>query len=143
LLLRARSDGADDGGRDTGMPSKRTVYAATSGSYSDYAVDALFERREDAERYVAAGLAEDIEEIPLYAEMPQLYTVYTATIGKRGPGRSVGQLRTTSYVTTDEPEHKTGDSDWMVTAEGPDRERVVKSVRDRYARWKAQQEGIS
>ena len=122
----------------------RTVYAVSSGEYSDYYVGCVFERREDAERYVEVGLGDRIEEMTLYSEMPTIYTAYTATITKRGgPWGQAGALRTSDYRTVGEPQHKPSETDWDFSAIGPDRERVLKSVSDRYAAWKAQQEGVA
>lgn len=128
------------------MPSSRTIYAASSGSYSDYGVSCLFEQKEHAERYVAAGLAEFVEEFEIYSEMPELFTKWSAAIDKpggQGFGMAPGRLRVRSSSTTEEPKHSFYENDYRVGAEGPDKERVVKSVTDRYARWKAEQEGIS
>lgn len=122
----------------------RTVYAVTSGCYSDYTVVGIFDREQDAHEFVAAGMAEEVEEMTLYSAMPTIYTAYTATIMKRGGSwGQAGSLRVTDHRSTEEPKHTPADSDWSVTASGPDRERVVKSVTDRYAAWKAQQEGVA
>jgi hypothetical protein len=123
---------------------KSVVYAVTSGAYSDYSVHCVFVRREDAEQYVALGLGEDIEEMDLHATMPEVFTVYTAQIVRQGDHyRQAGELQESSYRTTRRPEHKTSEWAWAFQAIGPDRERVIKSVRDRYAARKAQQEGVA
>lgn len=44
----------------------RTIWAVSSGEYSSWNVNALFERREDADAAVAAGFGEDVQEYPLY-----------------------------------------------------------------------------
>lgn len=51
----------------------RTVYVVTSGEYSDYSVDAVFEDRGDAEAY--AGKWGQVEEYPMFApgDDPQDY----------------------------------------------------------------------
>lgn len=130
---------------DSAQSSARIVYAASSGEYSDYHVDCVFEREEDAKRYVAAGLADRYEELTLYSEMPTLYTIYSARINKVGGGYwgQAGAFREWSHITTQEPKHKPTEIEWYFEAEGPDRERVIKSVRDRYAAWKAHQEHVA
>lgn len=125
-------------------PSSRTVYAVSSGSYSDYTVDCVFERREDAERYVELKMGERVEEMTYFAEFPAVHRKYSATVYKQGGmWGQAGAMRLEDWMTTDEPEHRYADSNFAVTAEGPDKERVIKSVRDRYATWKAEQEGVS
>jgi hypothetical protein len=124
--------------------SKRTVFAASSGCYSDYSVVAIFERRADAEEFVAAGMAEDVEEMDYFSEMPPVYTVYTVWISKQGGSwGQAGALNSFSNRTTDEPKHETDETPRTFKAVGPDKERCIKSVRDRYAAWKARREGVS
>lgn len=78
----------------------RTVYAVTSGSYSDHHVLALFERREDAAAAVAAGLgatnydtANDIEEFTLFpaAALPRKVGYWAAYLGLKGDGSPDGR----------------------------------------------------
>ncbi len=63
-----------------------TIYLVTSGSYSDYSVDAVFDSREKAETFVAYQRAHDtlsdIEERDLnapYDRLTQGYQVYTVS----------------------------------------------------------------
>lgn len=44
------------------MNKTKTIYAASSGEYSDYGVDCLFETKEDAEIYVKEGHSKYVEE---------------------------------------------------------------------------------
>ena len=60
--LRAESKGCD-------FISK--VYVVTSGEYSDYSIDAVFDNREDAEVYCALGYGEMVEEYELHSEAPK------------------------------------------------------------------------
>lgn len=121
--------------------NQRVIYAISSGEYSDYNVHCSFERKEDAERFVAAGMGDCVEELTLFASMPQIYTVYSARINTEGT--RFGELVVTSYPTTVEPTHQPMVSNWGFQASGPDRERVVKSVVDRYTAWKAREQGIA
>lgn len=124
----------------------RTVYMVTSGEYSDYDVVAIFEHEADAERYVEARMGERVEEMTLHAEFPTIHTVYRATIYKHGGGgrtATPGELRETHWRSDKRPEHRFSETNWAFEAEGPDRERAVKSVSDRYAKWKAEQAGVA
>lgn len=44
----------------------RKVYLASEGAYSDYQIVGAFTRREDAEKYVADGMADGVEEFELH-----------------------------------------------------------------------------
>jgi hypothetical protein len=127
------------------------VYAIVSGEYSDYHVERIFARRDDAEAYIAAMgpqssyAALDIEEFDYHPPgcVPTIYTRYNARVW---PDRCL-EIEQTSERTTTEPVHTPIEQfrpDWsFIGASGPDRERVLKSVSDRLAKWKAQREGIA
>lgn len=57
-----------------------TVYAVTTGSYSDHSVGPIFTKHDDAERYKAEIGGDDIEEFELSSRLPAktrtLYTTY-------------------------------------------------------------------
>lgn len=126
------------------QPTARTVFMVTSGCYSDYGVDAIFEQREDAERFVEMELGEDVSEIEIYSGMPEVYTVYTARISKHGGFHGqAGHLTVTNHRAVNPHEHTPSEWDHAIQAIGPDRERVIKSVRDRYAAWKAGEEQVT
>jgi hypothetical protein len=127
-----------------------TVYAISSGEYSDYSVERIFERKEDAEKYIAAMgntgyRALEVEEFEFHpaGDVPTVYTSYYASIHPE----QYDEIRQSSERTTTKPEHCASGLDepgmvWIF-ASGPDRERVLKSVSDRLAKWKAQREGIA
>lgn len=123
------------------------VYAVSSGTYSDYTVHELYESREDAEA-IAKVFGYEVEEFDYYpaGSRPTIYKSYSARIYKHDTSTyraRAGQLDVRDFNVTEEPKHNAGEWDAMFYADGPDRERVVKSVTDRYAAWKAQQEGIA
>ncbi len=63
------------------MPEPRIVYAVTSGEYSDYRVEAIFEMQAGAEQAQRAGLGDGIIEITYYpagAPGPTAVTVWRA-----------------------------------------------------------------
>ena len=62
--------------------SYKTIYIVTSGEYSDYRIDAVFDTKDLAEAYVAAGAEQPyykkhIEEYPLnkYVDLDYMYRV--------------------------------------------------------------------
>jgi hypothetical protein len=56
----------------------RTVYAVSSGCYSDYRVEALFEDEKDAEAFRMAGGGDEVEEFPYHAAGAKVVRVYRA-----------------------------------------------------------------
>lgn len=59
---------------------KQSVWAASSGSYSDYRIGCLFTTEEEAEAYVSTGAEGFVEEFALYSDgqQPRIYMVYSA-----------------------------------------------------------------
>lgn len=127
-----------------------TVYAITTGSYSDYRVERIFETRKDAEAFVTSMGGEgkwdplQIEEFDFHpaGSLPTVYTEYAV---RCWPDRD-DEIQESSERTTDKPRHtpyEHHDRHVYFACIGPDRERCLKSVSDRVAKWKAEQEGIA
>lgn len=59
----------------------KSVYAVTSGCYSDYSVHAVFEDKPDAQAHAAQISSGDVEEMPYYpkGERPEMVTIWTAS----------------------------------------------------------------
>ena len=122
-----------------------TVWGASSGSYSDYGVNAVFERKEDAEQYVKDGLADNVEEFDFYPagfRVPHL-TVHRARITDR---HTEIELTERSRVDIDgaaerrykRPQARTIDNredgqGWIIYADCTDRQAAIKAVSDRAA----------
>lgn len=127
------------------------VYAITTGSYSDYRVERIFEARKDAETFVTSmGGGNQWE--PLHVEefnfhpVGDLPIVYTEYAVRCWPDRDE-EIQQTSERTTIKPkhtplEHISGKHTYFACL-GPDKERCLKSVSDRVAKWKAEQAGIA
>lgn len=133
----------------------RKVWTVTSGAYSDFRVEAIFETEADAKVAVANGFGEDVNEMTLYpaGSRPQKRIEWRvwATVGdkpendqepydrlgiewnlidsKRAPKRPRVDQRKTGLGVT-------------VTAWSSDREAALKAVSDRYAQPKAEREGL-
>lgn len=133
------------------IDDKRTCYAVTSGEYSDYGVDRIFELREDAEAYIAKmGGGFDVEEFDYHpaGTGPVPHTQYSARWREWDEAAGIVE---SSRQTTEPPKHR-GAEHYGVPpypgrayfyASGPDRERVRKSVSDHVARYKAERDGIA
>lgn len=130
----------------------KTIYAVSSGEYSDYSVHAAFEREEDAQQYADRRTTHSetfrVEDLPFYGpgEVPPVHTLYYAHIAKdpgtyrtRGEAH-VSETRVEGLAPKFRPSRETP---WGFTASGPDRERAIKSVKDHYMQWKAREEGIA
>jgi hypothetical protein len=122
------------------------AYAITTGSYSDYRVDCIFERQEDAEEFLKKMMDNDmrVEKFDFHPanQIPNVYTEYFA---RCWPKRS-DEIRQIAERTTVKPRHtplEDVDSNFVYfSCSGPDKERCLKSVSDRVAKWKADQAGI-
>lgn len=71
-----------------------TVWAASSGAYSNYEVICVFEKRDDAEAYVADGGAERVEELQMWpaGSRPERITYWYADWNPHH-GLSIGDRR--------------------------------------------------
>lgn len=138
--------------------SKTSVWAVSSGSYSDYGVSCVFATEELANQYadrmnVGTGFRDFfVEEFDFYDDLPPMHVVWTAEqhVWKDGPyGADPPDLCTRSSVSVgDAPKFETGTRlagrhSPVVWARGTDRERCVKSVADRITQLRAEREGIA
>ena len=140
----------------------RTIYVVTEGSYSDYGILTTFERREDAEQFVAdykaLGRYPDdpgIEAYDLHGEGETPHRVdflLMRGIVERGELRDVSERSHAAWSYThdipgDIPEKRvkvTVDAAWSahvkaVTAMGRDHAEVRKAFRDRVAKVRSEQ----
>jgi|HubBroStandDraft_6_1064221.scaffolds.fasta_scaffold00417_30 hypothetical protein len=132
---------------------KRTIYAVTEGSYSDYSIEACFEAEADAEAFVAAGGGDSVEEFDLLPPGVGIATVYTAEwhrpyyVEEREMESPLVQQRIEADVSGDlakryqrpvTAEHMNRGplKAPLFVAECTDREAAIKSVMDRAAAWR-------
>lgn len=127
---------------------RRTVWAVTSGSYSDYSVMAIFETREDADE-VAKRHGDDVEEMTFYTAGDHSYRTtvsWVSTIKVRADGTFKGEPRTerlTHSIRDDdgllhEPVEvqrwtRNPDSDFVIRVESLAEDKAIKGVKDRAA----------
>lgn len=134
------------------MSEPKTVYSVSSGSYSDYRVEKLFESREDAERFADGGGGQYtdgfVEEFQLYPAGTEGYEVWRAM---GWTSRGLDEIRIESSRAMQpgprRPEVRThpmlgirgmGDPGYFVSASCADRNAAIKSVKDRIAQMIAQ-----
>ncbi len=136
------------------------VFAMSSGSYSDYSVDALFTTRELAEAAVVATKKEDysepfVEEFELYDHLPDKVTVFVASQDLLDDGRfgEIEEESESGYEWEDAERYAEHGSSRPKFAfyrapryeskggglriEGRDRDSVMKAYHDRMREWKA------
>lgn len=148
------------------------VYAITRGEYSDYHIEKIFSTREAAEKYCAVDADKYDEPMieEYYLENGseiQIDRVYKAiffqvipawTHGNRPVDRVLSSMKySLSPFPTDIQENRKveekygniiaaykGISGWIPVAETPDLhdKKVEKMIRDRVAKWKAEQNGL-
>lgn len=137
------------------MGEPKTIYAVTTGAYSDYCIEALYESREDAQQMVedkrgwgpSYEHVNDVEEFTLYPSGCEIHTVYTAegfvgamevVVHERlshepGPQRPKVDVQQHWGPRPDERRYR------RIVAVCRDRDRAIKSVKDRLAAAKATQ----
>jgi hypothetical protein len=141
------------------MSVKRTVYAASSGSYSDYSVDALFEIKEDAEQYVTDEHAEFVEEFSLYepgyrAKTVRIFTweFWSDPIRKSDRSHEYGRSHreidddgevSRKYARPVVSEHDFPNKTWRIIAQCIDEDLALKALRDRVTRRRAVEAGLA
>jgi hypothetical protein len=126
-----------------------TLYAVSTGEYSDYRVRAIFTTRELAEQHIAALEANNewpngVEEYVLFDRLPERAYEYRARI------MPDGALQEWSYPEW-EYEHESDapregvrtDTTSVVWARAMSPERALKMVQDEVARRKAEAAGIT
>lgn len=128
----------------------KSIWIATSGSYSDYAINAVFEREEDAQAAVDDGFADIVEEHRLYAagETPTK-THYWIAHNRPRTGSDPWEIHIEPRITfAEEPVvHEHGEYPvypperglMCFWAKSLDRERAVKSVADRIFQHRSQE----
>lgn len=135
--------------------AERVTHVLADGEYSDFRVHAAFVRAEDAETACQNGAGGEVLELPLYGpgEQPHRIVIYSAAaqVDLKNPewDRDLWITETASW--SYDPENKalayvTDNTDpvgrrWL-HALGTDREAVVKSVSDRYAKARAERDGL-
>jgi hypothetical protein len=154
---------ADASGRGEAVVSERIIHAVATGEYSDYRVNAVFERREDAETAIAAGYLGGsswdrpaVEEITYFAAGEQPVNVpriryygsvhiTTGEVTRNDDYRQddwvhPGAKRERAQVATDvRPWPRTRQPDRMeLTVEGPATKRTHKVFTDALAKLRAE-----
>ncbi len=125
------------------------IWAVSRGDYSDYEVQAVFEREEDAEAAVEDGYGEYVEEFRLFraGERPvkaRYWRAQNYPWNRADPwGVTVGEV---VVFDEDVPKHRYGDDQSQTGvrcfwAESTDMERAVKSVADRIFRHRSLHDG--
>lgn len=121
-----------------------TVYVVTSGEYSDFRIEAIFETRQDADACVTRGAGEDVAEYELYGPGDDTFRLrkvfYTHVLitpdGVIGESKSDMQ----SWPSTQDKELFVSASvgpwvhQWRVDAVAATRDAAVKAVRERAAK---------
>lgn len=137
-----------------------TLWAVTSGEYSDYSVNAVFETEEGAREAIALGLGEDVRALDYYrtGDKPvrrETWIAYSGRIeadGSRTPGsmnmvpREAGRMtswapssRPTDRPTVTEDRERGG---LWITVEAPTKEMAEKVLHDRIAKARAELMGL-
>lgn len=130
------------------------VYVVTSGSYSDYGIDAIFSTKELAETYVSrmdnnsSYSGYNIEEWPIDAGLPRLF--YGVRLAREFDQENK-KLTEEAILSEMRPEHRVerpktnvylrGDS-WEGIAWGSSYDVARKSLWDALAKAKAEKEGL-
>lgn len=137
------------------MSEPKTVWAASSGSYSDYGVSSIFERQEDAEAYVAEMNVDKGYGPDYYVEDFTYYpagTRPTVTLIWAVYAHDSGSVTVESYATdeADAPRRyarpvateETVGGRMYFRASCIDKEAAIKAVADRQTRWQARHAGL-
>lgn len=126
------------------MTRRRVIYLVTDGSYSTYRGLIAYDRKEDAEAAVAAGVGDDYHEVQVLApgELPQKVTTYQAGVNTRT--FETYHLARDGWDFEQHPDFQ----DWSQIPgrspyHGTDKARVLKAAQDLAARLRAEQEGVA
>lgn len=138
------------------------VYVVTSGEYSDYHIEAIYESRDAADAHVDGAITHNtagedeiqVEVWPLNKQLPFSGTVWRAQwFGKRMMGTDKtldewGFSRVYSFYHIGNDYGKASleyayDEDLTLSVVGSSYEHVVKAARDRIAHMKARRAGIT
>lgn len=130
----------------------RTVYAVSSGDYSDYVVHCLFDREEDAERHATVRNTEYkyfgayIQQIQIFGpgEQPERISHHVRA-ARIADGQLEEHLRVDILWNYDVVEDfdESPSSWWPVSVAGRDKSKVEKVYYDRLAQLKAEAEDIT
>lgn len=131
----------------TGVMETRTVWAVSRGSYSDYGIVAIFETEAQANEWVHLGeFVEEFHFTPA-GEKPIQRSVYNASWNSQRGDAGI-HVYEAHEIGTEDAFFQPADiarwhSGYVVSARGTDRQRVVKSVADKLAEYKARSAGIA
>jgi hypothetical protein len=133
---------------------RKKAWAVTSGSYSDYGIEAVFESREDAEAAKAEGFGDAVEEFEFYAsgKKPVFYPVFNIHVDVSPTGQIINyreaddsKVRERRVFAREAPEddgkvrvsvavyEQAGGRVVTIFVEGRDRNRVAQTFSDRLA----------
>jgi hypothetical protein len=131
-----------------------TLWAISSGDYSDYSVNAVFDTEEDARAAIALGLGERLEEMDYYraGDTPvkrEIWQAHSGRINADGsmaiPANEAGRM--TPWVPSSRPdrpkvtEERENGGIW-ITVEAPSKEMAEKVLHDRVAKARAELLGL-
>lgn len=141
-------------------PDRRTIYVVESGEYSDYSVLCAFDREEDAQAVVSAGLGDDYREMILFAagHLPtKRITGWEASASVYRDGNTeppwirADEVWDSAELVPHQQQELSGrptarvDSGSVgtyITVAGPDRESTLKACQDRFAKILAERDGL-
>ena len=131
-----------------------TVWAVTSGEYSDYSVCGIFDTEDDAKAAVALGLGEDVCQFPYYpkGDKPVRRELWQITVSVRADGtlnhpatKAWPHKKWVSVSTpTDRPwveREDEGGHTWLEVY-APTKEQAEKVLHDRVAQVRAEKLGL-
>jgi hypothetical protein len=121
--------------------NRKTIYVVTKGSYSDYHIIGLYEKKEVAEK-VAKVMGDSydtayVEEFKLNVEYPKLY-IYLARVNAEDGSLDECYIYGSTVIEQDYFQ------DWKKNycAYGETKDEAIKNARDYRAKTMAQKEGI-
>lgn len=122
------------------------VWVLSSGEYSDWSIDTIVTSEDVAKEAVARELAEHYDDYEVYDEVPPQQVIYNFHFTA---DEVVHEWTYThwppikEYSRIDVSEVTAGPQKGNLWARGDDRDKVMKVVRDRQAKMKAEREGIA
>lgn len=131
----------------------KKFYAVTAGCYSDYHIVTITDNKENAER-IAAAYGADVEEYEDNIVDP--VGVWDVSYFMYKDGHKYWQATSVDpdLHDDDDDEFKEpslfgaksfnhgGYKSWTIFVKAKDKDHAIKSAQDKYAQWKAEQEGI-
>ena len=131
----------------------KKFYAVTTGEYSDYHIVTITDNKDHAER-VAAAYGADVEEYEDNIVDPTgVWSVSYFVYKYENKYWEAAPVDPDSYDDDDDVFNKPslfgansfyhgGYKSWTIFVKAKDKEHAIKSAQDKYAQWKAEQEGI-